>query len=481
MTEAKRNLYGFHSTVTIILIFGFGFLPPLSPITPIGMKILGIFLGLLYGWTTVGLIWPSLLGMIALGLTGIMTTKDVFLNGFGSDTTLMILFILIFAAIVEEAGISQTIAMWFVTRKVLFGKPWLFSFVFLLAAYVLSAATSTMAAIVICWGILYGICEKLGFKAKDAYPTLMVIGVVYSCTLGLSLFPFKSVPLGLLAVFTQLSGITIPFINYVGFTLPVGICSLILFSLLGKFVFRPNVAPLKGLNQDTFGEEANLSLDKRQKTVLGFLVALIVLLLVPSILPKSWGITAVLNGIGTTGIVMLLCALMTMIKINGQPLMNFGKIAAKGVQWEVIILTAVVIPIAAVLTADATGIKPFLLQILAPIFMGKPPLFFIMLVVLLSVVVTNLCNNGVTGVLFITLTYDLGVQMGVNSSILAVIIIFCVHLAILTPAGSPMAALLHGNKNWVAAKAVYKYGLLAVFLTAILIIVLGIPLANILF
>ena len=68
-TEKKRNLdalYIINSIITILLLFGFGHLPAPDPITPMGMQILGVFLGLLWGWTTVDMIWPSILGLIAL-------------------------------------------------------------------------------------------------------------------------------------------------------------------------------------------------------------------------------------------------------------------------------------------------------------------------------------------------------------------------------------------------------------------------------
>ena len=36
-------------------------------ITPWGMQTIGIFIGVLYGWTVDSKIWPSLLGIVALG------------------------------------------------------------------------------------------------------------------------------------------------------------------------------------------------------------------------------------------------------------------------------------------------------------------------------------------------------------------------------------------------------------------------------
>ena len=56
--------------ITLALMFGFGYLPPVAGITPIGMKLLGVFLGVVYGYTACGVIWPSLMGMMAYGITG---------------------------------------------------------------------------------------------------------------------------------------------------------------------------------------------------------------------------------------------------------------------------------------------------------------------------------------------------------------------------------------------------------------------------
>ena len=51
---------------------------------PIGMKVLGIFLGMLFGWTFIGFIWPSILGAIALGFSGYATVSSVISSGMGN-------------------------------------------------------------------------------------------------------------------------------------------------------------------------------------------------------------------------------------------------------------------------------------------------------------------------------------------------------------------------------------------------------------
>lgn len=63
MSEAiakKNNLFYVHVAITLLFMFGFGYLPPLEPITVMGMKMLGIFIGLIYAWTTTSLLWRLL-------------------------------------------------------------------------------------------------------------------------------------------------------------------------------------------------------------------------------------------------------------------------------------------------------------------------------------------------------------------------------------------------------------------------------------
>lgn len=158
-------------------MFGFGQLPPIDPITPLGMNIVGIFIGLLFGWMTIGLVWPSILGSIALVMIGGMTIKDVLAGGWGSTTTMLIFFMIMVAAIVEQSGCSKFIAMYLISRKWVLGRPWVFTFVFLGAAFVLAAVTSTIPTIIVCWSIWYSICNQVGYKPYQPFPSFMVVGI----------------------------------------------------------------------------------------------------------------------------------------------------------------------------------------------------------------------------------------------------------------------------------------------------------------
>ena len=54
----KKSKDGLHYLIILFFMAVFGFIPPFSQMTPTGMKILGIFIGVLYGWSTVGSCGP---------------------------------------------------------------------------------------------------------------------------------------------------------------------------------------------------------------------------------------------------------------------------------------------------------------------------------------------------------------------------------------------------------------------------------------
>ena len=46
--QPKDTAYYIKSAIGIFLMFGFGYLPPIAPLSHLGMQILGIFVGLIF-------------------------------------------------------------------------------------------------------------------------------------------------------------------------------------------------------------------------------------------------------------------------------------------------------------------------------------------------------------------------------------------------------------------------------------------------
>ena len=106
--KKKMNLLPFHVIVTLLLMFGFGHLPCFGPVTPLGMQLLGIFLGLVYAWTATSLLWPSLLGIAAISLWGIMPMTEFAKVSFGNSTVVFIFFIFIWSYVKKKYKLNVT-------------------------------------------------------------------------------------------------------------------------------------------------------------------------------------------------------------------------------------------------------------------------------------------------------------------------------------------------------------------------------------
>ena len=64
MKKGKLSFSWIHYVITFFLMFFFRFLPPVGGITPVGMQVVGVWIGVLYGWVTLSisgrLFWASL-------------------------------------------------------------------------------------------------------------------------------------------------------------------------------------------------------------------------------------------------------------------------------------------------------------------------------------------------------------------------------------------------------------------------------------
>ena len=109
----KKDLTLLHMIIIILLMFGFGYLPTVGTITTVGMKTLGIFIGLLYGWSTIGMLWPSILGIFAFGFSGHGTVKEMLAMAFSNDIFIFLIFILVILEMLTDSGAVNVIVNFF--------------------------------------------------------------------------------------------------------------------------------------------------------------------------------------------------------------------------------------------------------------------------------------------------------------------------------------------------------------------------------
>lgn len=478
----KDLSYYILAAIGVLITFGFGYLPPIEPITPIGMKVLGIFLGMIFLWSFVSLLWPSLLGIVAIIISGYAPLPVVIKMSFGDVVPVLILFAMVLFGAIQNAGVTKYISRWFLTRKVINGKPVVFSFVFIYSGYILSALSANILPIILfMWAILYSVLDDVGYKKGEKYTTIMVIGTLFGCISGQAAKPFTGSALMIAGAYDKVSGGQLDYLRYMSFGFIMSTIGLLLFALLIKYVFRPDMSKIKNISAERFKRDKLPPMGPEQKLMMGALFGYLIMVLLPSILPKTLPGVNILAKIGPLGVVILFVVALSIIKINGKPSLNFREIAAKHIGWDIYILVAMAMAISSAMTSDVTGITEFLAESLKPVLGGHSFFTFVAILVIFSTAITQFANNGVMGVLLMPVVKIFSEQSGGSFEAAATVMIFALHTAFLTPAASPYAALLYGNKDWVEQKDVIKYGGLICIMAILMYTVIGVPLMSLIY
>ncbi|MGI6227072.1 MAG: SLC13 family permease [Peptococcales bacterium] len=471
-----------HYAIGLGLMIGFPMLDPIEPITEIGMLILGVFIGMVYLWSTVDSIWPSLLGLFLIGMSEYAPINKVGLDAFGSDIVIMVLISMVLFGAVEYVGCTQYLARWFVTREIINGKPYVFLFVFFLSSFVLSGLTTPMASLLILWPIAVEFMHDFKVEKSNKAYGMVVFGVYLAATLGQPMFPFKGAALAVVGTYQRITGIQVNYLNYVLLHWILAITMLILFMLFVRFIYKPDLTGFKSVNVEQFKKNPLPPMNIQQKLFLGAVVVFIVMLLAPSFLPATWLITVTLKKMGSLGVTMLIVGALVFLRIDGKPALPFKAVAAKNLSWDVYFLVAAAMYGANAVSNEVTGIKEWLIQVLQPLLGNRPEFVFVLFLLAFGMITTNFANNAGMAVILLPVVLAFAEQYpGLNPTSISMLITLIVFFAILTPAASPFAGMLHARRDLISMKEIAIMGFPVCIAGLIVYTVIGLPLAKIFF
>jgi len=283
----KRDGLSYWVRVVIWLVLSFSgwALPGGETITPYGMKVVGIFAGLMFGWICLDLIYPSLFAVILMTFAGTGNANTLFYMGFSYDIVVIIFIVCTFCAYVSHVGLDNTLAQWFINLKFMEGRPWLFITMFMALTFLLGYLIGIYATIFVLWPITYKICEDLGYEKRCAFTSYMLFAVTYICGLGMVSKPFDAWSLiGLTSLSSHLEGFTINYTLYTVYMLIVSIVIVGTYLLIGKFVLKIDTSLLKNRKTDS---QEKLMLTHEQKIAAGFMIAFFIVMYLPSLLPAE--------------------------------------------------------------------------------------------------------------------------------------------------------------------------------------------------
>lgn len=97
--------------------------PTFAMITPLGIKVLGAFLGAVYRWLFIALDLPSLIALLALGISGFVeTTHELFISSWTFQSVSQSLLSYMFAEAIAATSFTSYIANRLMSVKTFNGR-----------------------------------------------------------------------------------------------------------------------------------------------------------------------------------------------------------------------------------------------------------------------------------------------------------------------------------------------------------------------
>ena len=161
--------------------------------------------------------------------------------------------------------------------------------------------------------------------------------------------------------------------------------------------------------------------------------------------------------------------------------MDPGKITKEYVSWDMYFLVVVTVFLSDILLSDETGLKQLLIDSMMPVLGRFGAIFFLVLLIVIGILLTNYASNIIVGTVFVQLVAAIAPELGMNPVPVAMVCILSVFVALLSPAASPYAPALHTNTEWTSSGEIMKYGLVLMAISMVVYIVIGYPIATVMF
>lgn len=477
--------YALHCIIGLAILAIFWVIPPLEPITDVGMRVVGVFLMMVYLWSTIGTLWPSIVGLFFLGISGVAGDagfNGVFMNSVGNYMVLMCIFAFVLFGGLDECGATLHIARWLLTRKLFKGRPLVFMGLYIVCSFAMAALITGAAAMVIMWPIGLRIMEILGVKREDAIWKYFFIGQFLGITLGQPFFPFKGAAMGPIATFaTMTANMGTPHaIPYLSYMLISGIMAalIICMYLFAIKLLRVDLGKMKSIDPQMIAEQFKLGkTNLQQKCYMVALPLFILSLMLPSFF-KGNPIADFLNSIGVLGVSAFMTILFLIIRVDGKPLLDFKEVAYRKFDWGIIFMLAAALYSATLLSNKALGITAWITGALSPVLSGHSEILFVTILFTVALIITSFANNAAMGIVLMPVAITFSNQMGIDPTPVAIGVCLVVFVAMLTPAASPYTAMMWGNKEIYSVKEILQIGFPLCFGMLAMYILIGYPLAK---
>ena len=484
--EEKKGMSDYIKyAIVLLFMFGFRYIPPIAPMTPYGMGVLGVLIGAILGWSfdSKQMLGSSLIALVALGMNGYPGgIYGMYSQVMASDSLMMMCLGMIMVGALVDAKMDTWIIAKVMNMKFVQGKPWLTTFLLVFTpAIVGTNLIMNTPLMLFILPVYINLFQGAGYKAGDKYVINVFIGSIIAAICSMYILPFKGIAL---AFGTMVKAYTGGIWTYAEFMMTMSITCLAIpafYTLFMRFILRCDASKVANLDLSLFGDP-NAPVDNHQKGVLACIIAYIVgstIISFGGMMQNAVG--AFLNLISVYGWMLITVGSMSIIKIDGKRLLNLPVASAKGFSWDLILMVASATLIGGALTTAESGFGALLVGLVGPLVNKMGAMGVTLFIFALMLFATNFCNNMAIMMIGFTLLGSLiAGGFALNGPMLAAGIMLFSQIGILLPASSLWGAMLH-SLDMTTTSAIYKYAALALIYCLVVGCAVYIPLSALVY
>ncbi|NLJ33155.1 MAG: SLC13 family permease [Firmicutes bacterium] len=476
-TRVKKgfsNIRLINTGVTLALMFLFGYLPPLPGVTTVGMKILGIFIGVMYGWTTVEIAWPSLAAIIAFGTSGYTSMAAAITSMMGHNVVFQCIVAFLSVGALTYYGFGKWFVRWSLSLPLFRGRPifyvWSFMVFFGLSAFFINQIQLQ----IILYLIWVDITTSCGYSKDSEFLYAGMAGILLATIVGGAMIPYTSWQLGLAMQWASLTKVPFNMGLMGAITVPSTIITVTLYVLSLKYIFKIDFDTMERFDVEKLGDESKI-LRPRLKRILTVCLITVFVVILGNTLTNSWISNLVNNNLTVAGVYCVAATVLMIIpsgENDGKAAVVFQDVYKDVINWNVIFMVAVALVVAGAVTAPEVGVVEWISKVLAPVFAGKSSAYLITFAIVSALLLTNLGPCIASGTTMIAIIVPFVLESGTNPLLAGSAVIFAANIGMVLPGASAPAAIFHSNAALPDAKRRIKYslfGCICFMVTAILV------------
>lgn len=462
----------------------FVLLPPIEPITPMGMDVVGVFIGTVLLLSLVDTVWPSLLCIPLFALTGVMTINEAIIGSIGSWITEFVIMSFVLTYALNATGFTARLTAYFMSRKFVSKSPWVFTVSLISLGMIVGLFLDPVPTVAFFMGFSNKIFKELGYKKTDRYPHMVTMALAFAINIAGGMTPISH-PLAILGmgIYQNTVGKPISLFTYMVYAIPVGLIIYICLLIVLRIFFKPDLSKFENFDIKKVLEEVK-PMGLKEKITVATFFTVVLLWVLPGILtivsPGS-PVAAFLSKLGSTFPAIVAVVLLAFIEVDNEPVVDLKEAFSSGMSWGVIFLVSAAVLLGGAVTKESVGLSQFIVQNIVPVTKALPPFMTVIVIVGLTSLMTNFTSNVTT----ITLMTSVGLSIalgseGLNPAGIALATTMTGALAYMVPASFASIAVLYGEE-YSDGNTIFKYGAVTVVITTLVVSLIGYPLSLLLF